>query len=162
MYFIVMLNVDDNRLSEDQKRLVAAFNAAANYFHDRLLGKVNDVDETLQELALSLRSEQEDGTLDYGQANSKIAEESYRSIIDSYGFNEPFLQAIKFGGNSAVKPYFLESILATDNQQEREQVAEDCRKKILVELLAVSTTNELLPQEYLQEQAERLNFIPKP
>ncbi|HPD82752.1 MAG: hypothetical protein R3D88_04440 [Alphaproteobacteria bacterium] len=150
-----MLEIDHNRLSEDQKRLVSAFNAAAQYFKDRLLGKVkiSTEHEPLPDLTHNRTGE---------QANSKIAEEAMEIFRQHSAFEkQSYFNAIKTGGTTdSLGQYFLEEVQIVKNSDDKTRIAEAAYRKILTELLVASMTEQALPIEYIQGQLKRLGFGP--
>jgi len=152
-----MLSTDHTSLSDDQKRIVMAFNAAALYIHGRLLGliQINDEAIDLEELFRDRTGE---------QANSLIAHEA-KAMIDGLSEDyftadtlDAFSSAMKNAGNQSPERYYIEAILATNNQDRKASLAEECRKKVLIELLVRAEQLKFLPTDFMHDQLPTLDF----
>lgn len=150
MYKIVVMSEDHIELTDDQIKLVEAFEAAANYFAARIMNEADlapDLEDVTVEKLVDL--------FGLEQANSKIAEEALRQFSDIMEecseypeyYYPVVLGWIKIGGMSDDKNYFLVDAIGTYAPTKRAKIQEDCRQAVMRALLWSPAANPL-PDDY--------------
>lgn len=154
MYIFIMLEVNDNRLSEDQKKLVMAFNAAGDFLIARSSNSELSDDQSKFVVHGSLEELQSSTTK--GQTNSAIAGEA-NILISQYAYDHDsdvtYVQAIKTAGYQTVDIFYCD-ILPSAEGKKQTQLKEDYRRKIELGLLMEASQQDALPPQYLQRELQ--------
>lgn len=154
---------DHTELSADQLKLVEAFQAAAQYFADRILNKAEidpDMETATVEKIVSSHGP--------SQANSKIADEAGRRFSAVIGINpeaieQDITQALKFGGANNEGGFFVGDATEVNGERKRSKLSSDCYNSIIRNLFGSETARSELPPEYIVDQINAHGGnLPKP
>ena len=159
MYKFIVMSEDHIELTDDQIKLVEAFEAAADYFAARILNEaeINQENggETIEELVRSRGAE---------QANSKVAEEAcreYEQVMQSDAEQSEILQLLKKGGKTEEGSYYVLDAAETTADRKLRTLSKNCKNSMMLSFLESQFAINQLPHQYLRaELKQRGSHIP--